>query len=177
MLLLVLDCYFTARFACVFVALPLSPVELLRIDFDSLAFLFKYGAIPHQLLPLSACNSVAKLPCFVASFIRHFDSLLLPSSGYYRHQTAFQRQLTPRGFYRTGLVGISAGDGLPLLLTSALPRSVLTAEGEFIDLEEAERQIRKVHIVKRVLLYVDDFHVSTPGLMHSRRNFPPYSLI
>ncbi|CDI78967.1 AMP-binding enzyme family protein, related [Eimeria acervulina] len=148
------------RFACVFVALPLSPVELLRIDFDSLAFLFKYGAIPHQLLPLSACNSVAKLPCFVASFIRHFDSLLLPSSGYYRHQTAFQRQLTPRGFYRTGLVGISAGDGLPLLLTSALPRSVLTAEGEFIDLEEAERQIRKVHIVKRVLLYVDDFHFS-----------------
>ncbi|CDJ30057.1 uncharacterized protein EMH_0054890 [Eimeria mitis] len=62
--------------------------------------------------------------------------------------------------YKTGLVGVSAGEDLPLLLTSAISRSVLTAEGEFIDLEEAERQIRKVHVVKRVLLYVEDFHFS-----------------
>ncbi|CDJ60953.1 Long chain acyl-coA synthetase, related [Eimeria maxima] len=91
------------------------------------------------------------------------------SVGYYRHQTAFQRQLTPRGLYKTGLVGISTGDGFPFLLTSSLSRSVLTAEGEFIDLEEAERQIRKVHIVKRVLLYVDDFHSPLVAIVQPRK--------
>lgn len=54
----------------------------------------------------------------------------------------------------------SAGEDFPLLMISSLSRNVLTAEGEFIDLEEAERQIRKVPIVRRVLLYADDFHVS-----------------
>ncbi|CDI85905.1 hypothetical protein, conserved [Eimeria praecox] len=92
------------------------------------------------------------------------------SVGYYRHQTAFQRHLTSRGFYKTGLVGVSAGDGFPLLLTSFLSRSVLTAEGEFIDLEEAERQIRKVHIVRRVLLYADDFHSPLVAIVQPRRS-------
>ena len=70
--------------------------------------------------------------------------------------------------YKTGLVAISAGTDFPLLMISALSRSVLTAEGEFIDLEEAERQIRKVPIVRRVLLYAEDFQVSLHPLFYGR---------
>ncbi|KAL8431252.1 hypothetical protein ACSSS7_005400 [Eimeria intestinalis] len=82
------------------------------------------------------------------------------SVGYYRHQTAFQRHLTPRGMYKTGLVATSCGEDFPLLLIGTLPRTVLTSVGEFIDLEEAEKKIRKVPIVRRVMLYADDFNVS-----------------
>lgn len=73
--------------------------------------------------------------------------------------------MTSRGMYKTGLVAVYAGPDLPLRIVSALSRNVLTAEGEFIDLEEAERQIRKVPIVRRALLYADDFHVSHPKLI------------
>lgn len=99
-------------------------------------------------------------------FLKHFvvasenGVCVTVTEGYYRHQTAFQRQLTARGMYKTGLVAVSAGADFPLLMISALSRNVLTADGEFIDLDEAERQIRKVPIVRRVLLYAADFHVS-----------------
>ncbi|KAL8448546.1 hypothetical protein Emed_003726 [Eimeria media] len=79
---------------------------------------------------------------------------------YYRHQTAFQRHLTTRGMYKTGLVATSCGADFPLLLISTLPHTVLTSVGEFIDLEEAEKKIRKVPIVRRVMLYADDFNYS-----------------
>ncbi|KAL8426024.1 hypothetical protein Efla_001942 [Eimeria flavescens] len=92
------------------------------------------------------------------------------SVGYYRHQTAFQRHLTTRGMYKTGLVAISAGAELPLLLVSTLSRNVLTAAGEFIDLEEAERKLRKVPIVRRVMLYADDFHSPLVAIIEPRRS-------
>ncbi|CDJ37395.1 hypothetical protein ETH_00027200 [Eimeria tenella] len=92
------------------------------------------------------------------------------SVGYYRHQTAFQRQMTSRGMYKTGLVAVYAGPDLPLRIVSALSRNVLTAEGEFIDLEEAERQIRKVPIVRRALLYADDFHSPLVAIIQPRRS-------
>ncbi|XP_026191410.1 uncharacterized protein LOC34617943 [Cyclospora cayetanensis] len=91
------------------------------------------------------------------------------SVGYYRHQTAFQRQITNQGMYRTGLVAASAGSDFPLLMIGTLSRSVLTAEGEFIDLEEAERQLRKVPIVRRVLLYADDFHSPLVAIIQPRK--------
>lgn len=61
--------------------------------------------------------------------------------------------------FKTGLVGVSAGPDFPPLVVSALARNILTAEGEFVDLEEAERQIRKVPIVRQVFLYTGDFLV------------------
>ncbi|KAL8274182.1 hypothetical protein Esti_001867 [Eimeria stiedai] len=92
------------------------------------------------------------------------------SVGYYRHQTAFQRNLTTRGMYKTGLVATSCGADFPLLLISTLPRTVLTSVGEFIDLEEAEKKIRKVPIVRRVMLYADDFNSPLVAIIEPRRN-------
>lgn len=83
--------------------------------------------------------------------------LCLLSKGFYRQHLAVHRHFSASGFYKTGLVVHAKTSHL----TGAFANACMTAEGEFVDLEEAERRLRRVPVVRRAFLHLDNFQVGS----------------